>query len=753
MPFRLLSRWMKPTRTASEKPRTRLSAELLEGREVPSVTLASIADNTFANNKPLFVPVTNTATVNGTTTFTVSSSNPGVSVSVLTAGQSLKLDLSGVDKNGDAFTGSVTIRLFADAAPLAVQRIVDLANANFYDGKTFFRTQDNFVIQGGSSNNTAADPGTQPNLVDEYNSDFTFNSQGMVAFANAVDDANGTQFFITDIDNPLATRPQFLNFNHTIFGQLTSGFDVFEKVIQGTVKSGTTDQAQNPAVITDATIITDKANGVLRISAASGFTGFSDITVNAVDGDNVSKEIKFRATAALDPSDDRPFLNPIPAITVESGASKVVALPLVNIDGDNANLTYRVGVPGNLFGTPANVTTSVNAATGELTVTANSGFTGTVQLLVGVRDNTDRVGSLGSAQNFDTEVVTVNVVAQGPTSVVLTASRSTAQTNRTVLLTAAVSGMNSGSGQVRFLDGATELGSVRVLDGRALLTTSFATASTHAITAEFTPTGSTTPTTSNSVSLIVATGTGPELLTAQSVPAGSIPVVIAKNADGSQRFAAQAFEVSFTGGVRVAVADVTGDGQRDVISVPAFGGGPFIKIYDGVDGALLRTVPIFEATFRGGLYLDVKDALGLGYAQILVGAGFTGGPRVSMYDFVQDKVVLNYFAYDSTLRGGVTVFLTDLRGGEQFQILTAPGTNGAPAVSVFNPRRTDGFPIPNTLGSFFAGAETDRAGRRVGAGAIGTDGNRKIQVFAFDDNATTALAEFDPVQQGIFPAT
>ncbi len=750
MPFRLFSRG-KSSKTVP--PRARLSAEQLEGREMPAVTLASIADNTFANNKPLFVPVSNTATVNGTTTFTASSANAGINVSVLPAGQTLKLDVSGVDNTGAAFTGSITIRLFADAAPLAVQRIVSLANSGFYDGKTFFRTQDNFVIQGGSSNNTASDPGTQPNLVDEYNAEFTFNSRGMVAFANAVDDANGTQFFVTDIDQPLATRPQFLNFNHTIFGQLTSGFDVFEKIIQGTVKSGTTDQAQNPAVITDATIITDNANGVLKITTTGGFTGNSDITVNAVDGDNVSKEIKFRATAALDPSDDRPFLNPIPAITVESGSSKIVALPLVNLDGDNANLTYRVGVPGNLFGTPANVSASVNAATGELTVTANAGFTGTVQLLVGVRDNTDRVGSLGSAQNFDTEVVTVTVVAQGPTAVLLGASRTTVQTNRSVLLTATVSGMNSASGQVRFLDGTTELGSVRVLDGRALLSTTFATASTHSITAEFTPTGSSTPTTSNTVSIIVATGAGPEQITAASIPFGSIPVVIAKNADGTQRFATQAFEVSFTGGVRVAVADVTGDGQRDVIAVPAFGGGPFIRVYDGVDGALLRTVPIFENTFRGGLYVDVKDALGTGYAQILVGAGFTGGPRVSLYDFVQDKVVLNYFAYDSALRGGVAVFLSDLRGGEQFQILTTSGTNGAPAVSVFNPRRSDGFPIPNTLGSFFAGAESDRAGRRVGAGALGTDGNRRIQVFAFDDNATTALAEFDPVQQGIFPAT
>ncbi len=753
MPFRALNRWMKPKSRPATRPGVRLGAEMLEGREMPSVTLASIADTSFSNNKPLFVPVSNTATVNGTTTYTASSANSNISVSVLPAGQTLKLDVSGIDKDGVAFSGSITIRLFADAAPLAVQRIVDLVGSNFYDGKTFFRTQDNFVIQGGSSNNTAADPGTVPNIKDEYNADFTFNSQGMVAFANAVDDANGTQFFITDIDQPLATRTQFLNFNHTIFGQVTSGFDTFEKIIQGTVKSGTTDQAQNPAIINDASIITDNANSILRITATSGFTGFSDITVNGVDGDNDAKSIKFRATAAIDPSDDRPFLNAIAGITVESGSSKTVALPVVNLDGDNANLTYRVGVPGDLFGTPANVTTSVNAATGELTVTANAGFTGTVQLLVGVRDNTDRVGSLGSANNFDTELVTVTVVAPGPTSVVLGASRTTSQANRTVLLTATVSGQNSASGQVKFFDGSTEIGSVRVLDGRALLSTTFATAATHAITAVFTPTASATATTSNAVSILVSTGTPPEALTAQSIAAGNIPVVIAKNADGSQRFAAQPFEVTFTGGVRVAVADVTGDGQRDVVSVPGFGGGPFIKIFDGVDGSLLRTVQIFEETFRGGLYIDVKDALGRGYAQIIVGAGFTGGPRVSLYDFVQDKVVLNYFAYDQTLRSGVAVFLSDLRGGEQYQILTVPGTNGSPAVSVFNPRRADNFPVPTTIGSFFAGAESDRAGRRVGAGDIGTDGNRRIQVFAFDDAATTPLAEFDPITQGLFPAS
>lgn len=753
MAFRSVSRWFKSRSTRQDSTRTRLSAEMLEGRELPAVTLAPIDSNTFANNKPLFIPVNNTAVVNGTTQFTATTVNPNITATFLPAGQSLKLDVTGVDRDGNPFSGSLTIRLFEDVAPLAVQRIIDLATSGFYNNKTFFRTQDNFVIQGGSSNNTAADPGTVPNIKDEYGPDYTFNSLGMVAFANATDDANGTQFFITDIDQPLATRPQFLNFNHTIFGQLTSGFDIFEKIIQGTVKSGTTDQAQNPAVITNASIFTDNANGVLKITATGGFTGTAEITVNAVDGDNDPKQQKFQVTAAVDPSDDRPYLNTITPITVESGSSKTIVLPVVNLDGDNANLTYRVGVPGNLFGTPANVTALVNNSTGELTVTAAAGFTGTVDLLIGVRDNTDRVGSLGSAQNFDTEVVRVTVVAAGPTAVALTASRTTAQTNRTVLLTATVTGENSNSGQVQFFDGSTLIGTVRVLDGRALLSTTFATAETHAITAVFTPTATSTTTTSNAVNIIVATGSAPEMLTAQSISQGNIPVVIAKNADGSQRFSAQPFEVSFTGGVRVAVADVTGDGQRDVIAVPGFGGGPFIKIYDGVDGSLLRTVPIFEDTFRGGLYVDVKDALGLGYAQILVGAGFTGGPRVSLYDFVQDKVVLNYFAYDSNLRSGVAVFLADLRGGEQYQILTAPGTNGSPSISVFNPRRTDGFPIPNTIGSFFAGSESDRTGRRVGASDIGSNGNRRIQVFAFADGANEVLADFDPIEVGLFPAT
>lgn len=755
MPFRLIPRSLRKNSKPQSHP-VRLTVTPLEEREVPSVTLADPNGGDFMNDKPLFVPVTNTATVNGSTTYTATSDNANVTVSVLPAGQTLKLDVSGVDKNGAAFSGTLTFRLFADAAPLAVQRIVDLVGQGFYNGKTFFRTMDNFVIQGGSSNNTAADPGTVPNIQDEFNADYTFNSLGILAFANATDDANGTQFFVTDIDVPLANRPQFLNFNHTIFGQLTSGFDTFTKIIQGTVKSGTQDQAQNPATITSASIITDNANGVVRVVANNGFTGTANVTVNGVDGDNVQQSKTFAVNAVADTADDRPFLQNIPDASVTSGSQKTIVLPVVNLDGDSSSLVYRVGVPGNLFGTPANVTTSVNNATGELTITAAAGFTGTVQLLVGVRDNTDRTGNgVSDPANFDTQVMNVTVTAPGPATVNLSASKTSPQANRTVLLTANVSGDNTSSGTIAFLDGATVLGSTKVLDGRANLSVVFSTTGAHAITATFTPTGGSSSTaTSNAVSLNVVAGTAPQTFTAAPVTMGNLPIVVAKKPDNTELFTAQPFEASFTGGVRVAIADVTGDGQMDLITVAGFGGGPIIDIYDGTDGTLLRSVQIFENTFRGGLYVDAKDALGKGYSQILIGAGFTGGPRVSLYDFVQDKVVLNYFAYDSALRSGVAVSLSDLRGGEQFQILTVPGQNGAPAVSVFNARRPndDGFPVPVTVGSFFAGSTTDTTGKRIGAGDLGSNGVRKIQVFAFDDTATSPT-EFDPIAQGLYPSS
>ena len=135
----------------------------------------------------------------------------------------------------------------------------------------FHRVIDNFMIQGGdpSGNGTG---GSGTTFSDEFNVNLTFNSEGLLAMANSGDDTNDSQFFVTDTDLSLAQMPQHLNFDHTIFGILTSGFDTYQKIITTPVTGST---PNNQVKITSASVFTDTQNGVLRLSTPSDFTGYS----------------------------------------------------------------------------------------------------------------------------------------------------------------------------------------------------------------------------------------------------------------------------------------------------------------------------------------------------------------------------------------------------------------------------------------------------------------------------------------------
>ena len=91
---------------------------------------------------------------------------------------------------------------------------------------------------------------------------------------------------------------------------------------------------------------------------------------------------------------------------------------------------------------------------------------------------------------------------------------------------------------------------------------------------------------------------------------------------------------------------------------------------------------------------------------------------MTLYDFVQGKVLLNYFADDPTFRGGIAVDMSDLQGNGKQHIITGVGKGGGPLVAVYDAFRTDGFPVPDRLGTFLAGDEADRTGIRVGAGEV-----------------------------------
>lgn len=115
--------------------------------------------------------------------------------------------------------GDIVLELYAWAAPLTVNSFVFLAEQGYYDGVTFHRVLPGFVAQGGDPTGTGGGgPGyTIPN---EDGAGLTFDSEGVLAMANAGRDTNGSQFFITYAPQP------GLDGGYTIFGRVYSGMDV-----------------------------------------------------------------------------------------------------------------------------------------------------------------------------------------------------------------------------------------------------------------------------------------------------------------------------------------------------------------------------------------------------------------------------------------------------------------------------------------------------------------------------------------------
>src|SRR5262245_39312188 len=129
------------------------------------------------------------------------------------------------------------------------------------------------------------------------------------------------------------------------------------------------------------------------------------------------------------------------------------------------------------------------------------------------------------------------------------------------------------------------------------------------------------------------------------VGAGAPPQVVAYDEFGREVLRFNAFDPSFNGGVRVARADVNGDGQTDVIAAAGPGGGPHVKVFDGATGALLREFFAYGGSFYGGVFVDAADLNGDGRAEIVTGAGAGGAPHVKVFDGLSGGQVASFFAY------------------------------------------------------------------------------------------------------------
>src|SRR5205823_4264337 len=152
------------------------------------------------------------------------------------------------------------------------------------------------------------------------------------------------------------------------------------------------------------------------------------------------------------------------------------------------------------------------------------------------------------------------------------------------------------------------------------------------------------------------------------------------------------FELGFTGGVYVAAGDVTGDGVPDVVITPDEGGGPRVRVFDGANrfAPVADFFGIDDPNFRGGARAAVGDVNGDGAGDLVVAAGFQGGPRVAGFDGRSlgagspVKVFGDFFAFEQTLRNGVFVAVGDIDGDGFADVIAGGGPGGGPRVTAFS---------------------------------------------------------------------